>query len=319
MTTDTGGSSTRSITRLAGMAWFVALLGWSASNLFVRASHTNAEVFTTWRLWLAVIPLAILRRVRQRRGDQVAFWAPGVSRIRWSLFVGGASALFVAGMVTGFSAIDDTNLLDVTLIGSLQPILIVGFAVGFLGEKAEWSLVVRGIVAVAGTVLVALSSPAGSGKLVGNLLAAASMAFSAGWFLYGRVLRDRFNVDPVTLMLCVFTSSAVLMTPVAYFGTGSLRISEAGFGFAAATMATGTTAHLLVVWAHRYLPTSVSAPLLLAEPPIVGLAAWACFDQNPAALAIVGSAVVLAALWGVVRSSAVEHVEEQTPDPVPPT
>jgi drug/metabolite transporter (DMT)-like permease len=301
------------------MAWVVALLGWSVSNLFVRASHTDAVVFTTWRLWLAVIPLALLRQVSRSRGDAVAFWPLGVSRLRWAALVGGASIVFVAGMVTGFSAIDDTNLLDVTLIGSLQPILIVGFAVLFLGERAKLSLVARGAVAVAGTALVALAGPAGSGKLAGNLLAAASMVFSAGWFLYGRVLRDRFNVDPVTLMLCVFTTSAVLMTPVAYFGSGSLRISGAGLGYAAATAVTGTTAHVLVVWAHRYLPTSVSAPLLLAEPPIVGLAAWACFDQRPATLAIVGSAVVLAALWGVVRSSAVERVEEQTPDPVPPT
>jgi drug/metabolite transporter (DMT)-like permease len=319
MTPEMGDGSTRSVTRLAGVAWVAALLGWSVSNLFVRASHTNPEVFTTWRLWLAVIPLGILRRMRRHRGDQVAFWAPGVTRTRWALLLGGASVLFVAGMVTGFSAIDDTNLLSATLIGSLQPILIVGFAVLFLGEHAKWSLVARGAVAVTGTVLVALSGSAGSGRITGDLFATASMALSAGWFLYGRVLRDRFNVDPVTLMLCVFTSSAVLMTPVAYFGTGSLRISGAGFGFAAATMAAGTTAHVLVVWAHRYLPTSVSAPLLLAEPPIVGLAAWACFDQQPAALAIAGSVVVLAALWGVVRSSAVEHVEEQTPDPVPPT
>jgi drug/metabolite transporter (DMT)-like permease len=98
-----------------------------------------------------------------------------------------------------------------------------------------------------------------------------------------------------------------------------LRISHAGLVFAAATMVTGTTAHVMVVWAHRFLPTSVSAPLLLAEPPIVGLAAWACFNQKPAAWAIVGSAIVLVALWGVVRSPAVENVEDQSPDPIPPT
>jgi drug/metabolite transporter (DMT)-like permease len=311
--------STRSLTRLAGMAWIVALLGWSVSNLFVRASHTDAVVFTTWRLWLAVIPLALLRRLDRPRGDPVVFWPLGVSRLKWILLLGGASVVFVAGMVTGFSAIDDTNLLDVTLIGSLQPILIVGFAVLFLGERAKLSLVARGAIAVAGTVLVAMASPAGSGKLTGNLLAAVSMVFSAGWFLCARVLRDRFKVDPVTLMLCVFTTSAVLMTPVALFGSGSMRISGAGFGYAAATAVSGTTAHVLVVWAHRYLPASVSAPLLLAEPPIVGLAAWACFDQRPATFAIVGSGVVLAALWGIVRSSAVERVEGQTSDPVPPT
>jgi drug/metabolite transporter (DMT)-like permease len=318
VTTGTLRGPTRSSAGLAGAGWVVALLGWSASNLFVRASHTNAEVFAAWRLWLAVIPLSILVIVRRRRGVATTFRAPGMSRSRWSLVVLGASALFAAGMVTGFSAIDDTNLLDVTLIGSLQPILIVGFAVAFLHEKAQWSLVARGGVAIAGTVLVALASPSGPGRLAGNLLALVSMVFSAGWFLYGRVLRDRFRIDPLSLMLCVLTTSALLVTPLALASRGSLHISLAGLGYAGATMAAGTTAHVLVVWAHRFLPTSVSAPLLLAEPPIVGFGAWASFGQKPAALAIVGSAVVLIALWGVVRSPAVEHVEERAADPVPP-
>lgn len=306
------------MTNLAGVGWVAALLGWSASNLFVRASHTNAEIFAAWRLWLAVIPLGILVAVRQRNGHVVTFWNPTMSRLRWSLVLLGAGAVFVAGMITGFSALDDTNLLDATLIGSLQPIVIVAFAVTFLHESAQWSLLARGGMAVAGTVLVAISGPAGPGRLTGNLLAVASMIFSAGWFLYGRILRDRFGVDPLSLMLCVLATSALLVTPLALASHGTLRIGPAGFGYAAATMGAGTTAHVLVVWAHRFLPTSVSAPLLLAEPPIVGLAAWACFGQKPAVLAIVGSAVVLAALWGVVRSPAVEHVEDQAADPVPP-
>jgi drug/metabolite transporter (DMT)-like permease len=319
MTAGTFARSTTSINRVAGMAWITALLGWSASNLFVRAAHTNAEIFTVWRLWLAVIPLSIVVLVRRARGRVIVFRAPGLSRMKWAMVVLGASALFVGGMVTAFSAINDTNLLDVTLIGSLQPIIIVGFAVVFLRERAQWSLVGRGVVALAGTVLVALSSPSGPGRMAGTLLAVASMVLSAGWFLYGRVLRDRFNVDPIALMLCVLACSAVIMTPIAYFGTGSLRIGDAAFGFAAATMTAGTTAHVLVVWAHRYLPTSVSAPLLLAEPPIVGLAAWASFGQQPGTMAVVGSAVVLVALWGVVRSPVVEHIEQQVPDPAPPT
>ena len=284
----------------------------------MRASHTAPEIFAAWRLWLAVIPLGILVAVRSRRDGVSPFWAPAMSRLRWALILLGAGAAFVAGMITGFSAIDDASLLDATLIGSLQPIVIVGFAVAFLHERAQWSLIVARRMAIAGTVLVAVSSPSGPGRLSGNLLAVASMIFSAGWFLYGRILRDRFGIDRLSLMLCVLTTSALLVTPLALASHGSLRISPAGFGYAAATMGAGTTAHVFVVWAHRFLPTSVSAPLLLAEPPIVGLGAWACFGQKPAELTVLGSAVVLAALWGVVRSPAVTHVEEQAPDPVSP-
>jgi drug/metabolite transporter (DMT)-like permease len=305
--------------RLALLAWVVALLGWSASTLFVRAAHTNALVYSTWRLWMAVPPLGIFVLVRRRRGHQSPLQTPGVTRRVWALVIVGAGALFVAGMVTTFAAINKTSLLDVTLIGSLQPVLIVGFAVAFLGERARTSYLVRGVIAIGGALLVAVSSSSGHGALAGDMLAVISLVLGAAWFLYGRVLRDRFGVDPVGLMFGVFGSGAVLMTVFTLIVNGSLRIGAAALGYAAATMVCGTTGHVLVVWAHRYLPTSVSAPLLLAEPPIVGLAAWACFGQQPGALAAVGSVVVLGALWGVVRSPAVEHVEDELPDPGPPT
>ena len=308
-----------SVARLAGMAWVVALLGWSASTLFVKAAHTNALVFSTWRLWMAVPPLGVIVLVRRRLGHVARLRAPGVTRRNWSLVIVGAGALFVAGMVTTFAAINKTSLLDVTLIGALQPVLIVGFAVAFLGERARASYLVRGVIAIGGALLVAASSSSGHGAFVGDVLAVLGLVLSAAWFLYGRVMRDRYGVDPIGLMFGVFLSGALIMTVVTLLVRGSLAIGGPALGFAAATAVCGTTGHVLVVWAHRYLPTSVSAPLLLAEPPIVGLAAWACFGQQPGALAAVGSVIVLGALWGVVRSPAVEHVEDELPDPGPPT
>ncbi len=304
--------------RRALLGWVAAIVGWSASTLFVRAAHANALVFATWRLWLAVPVLGGLVLLRRRRGHRTPGRPAGVSRGRWLLVVVGAGALFVGGVVTTFAAIGRTSLLDVTLIGALQPVLIVGFAVAFLGERARASHLVRGAVAVAGTALVALSGASGGAAVSGDLLALAAMVLGAAWFLYGRVLRDRFAVDPLVFMLGVLGSGAVLMTVLTLATVGHLGLGAAAIGFAAATMVTGTTAHVLVVWAHRYLPTSVSAPLLLAEPPLVGLAAWLCFGQAVGVAAAVGSAVVLVALLGVVRSPAVEHVEEAAPDPAPP-
>ena len=118
------------------------------------AAHTNALVYSTWRLWMAVPPLGIFVLVRRRRGHQSPLQTPGVTRRVWALVIVGAGALFVAGMVTTFAAINKTSLLDVTLIGSLQPVLIVGFAVAFLGERARTSYLVRGVIAIGGALLV---------------------------------------------------------------------------------------------------------------------------------------------------------------------
>jgi drug/metabolite transporter (DMT)-like permease len=66
-------------------------------------------------------------------------------------------------------------------------------------------------------------------------------------------------------------------------------------------------------------PASVSSPLLLAEPPIVAAGAWIFFDEALSPLEIIGSIVVVGALWGLVRSPELEEAENPAPDPAPPT
>jgi drug/metabolite transporter (DMT)-like permease len=283
-----------SVERRAVLAIVGAVFLWSGCSLFVRAGHTDALVFTTWRLWLALPPLGLLVLVRARRATAVALFPPDVPRGRWILLMFGAGAFFVSGAVTAFAAIGMTRLLDVTLIGALQPIAIIAFAVAFLGEVVQRSNIGRAVVAIGATIVVALAaSSTGTWSLSGDLVAVASLFLNAGWFLYGRVGRTNLRKDPF-----------------AFIGRGVF--------FATCVMLAGTTAHVLMVWAHRYIPTSVSSPLLLGEAPLVAAGAWICFGEALGPIEIIGSAVVVGALWGVVRSPELEHAEHDVPDPGPP-
>jgi drug/metabolite transporter (DMT)-like permease len=297
-----------------------AVVLWSASSLFVRAGHSDALVFTTWRLWFALPPLSVIVTLRARQGRSVPFRPEGVSATRWVVLLFGAGAFFFSGASTAFAALGLTRLLDVTLIGSLQPVLIIGVAVAFLGERARRSHVVRAVIAVAGTIVVAAAaSSAGTWSLAGDGVAVISLVLNAGWFLYGRVLRTNFAIDPFAFMLGTLTAAAVLCTPVALIAHGGLGISHRGMLFAACTTMSGTTAHVLMVWAHRYVPTSVSSPLLLGETPIVAAGAWLCFGEAVTPLEAVGAAIVVGSLWGVTRAAELERVEQDIPDPTPPT
>lgn len=300
-------------------AVLLAVVGWSASTLFVRAAHADALVFTTWRLWFALPPLTALVVVRRRRDPHVVVIPHGVPRARWLLVLVGGGALFASGAASAFTAIDMTRLLDVTLITSLQPVIVMAIAATFLAERVTARQYLMASVAIAGTVVVA-SAASGSGtwSLAGDLVAVFSLVLNAGWFLYGRAVRARFDVDPMAFMLGVLGTAAVLLTPIAAISAGGLALTAAAIGFAACTMTTGTTAHVLMVWAHRYVPASVSAPLLLAEPPLVAMAAWLLFGEALGAVEIVGSLVVVAVLVGMVREQPLEHVEEETPDPLAP-
>jgi len=302
------------------VAILIAVALWSGTALFVRAGHSDALVFTTWRLWFALPPLAAIVRWRSRRTDSAPFWPADVPPGRWIALLVGAGAFFVAGAATAFAALGLTRLLDVTLIGSLQPVLIIAFAVAFLGEHVARTHLVRAAVAIAGTIMVALAaSGSGTWSLAGDLVAVASLVFNAGWFLYGRVLRTNFVIDPFAFMLGTLTAAAILLTPIAYIAHGGLGISGRGLFFAACTMIAGTAAHVLMIWAHRHVPTSVSSPLLLGETPVVAAGAWVFFGESVTVLEGIGSAVVVASLWGVTRGPELEHVEHDVPDPAPPS
>ncbi len=300
--------------RQAMLAIVLAVVLWSASSLFVRAGDSDAMVFSTWRLWFALPPLATIVLARK-----VPLVPPGVSSAKWVGLMFGAGAFFVAAVVTTFAAFGLTRLLDVSLIAALQPILIIGFAVAFLHERVERGHVVRAVVAIAGTIVVATAaSSGGTWSLAGDVVAVVSLALNAGWFLYGRVLRTNFATNSFAFMLGTLTCGAILLTPLTLAVRGSLAISGRGLIFALCTMLSGTTAHVSMVWAHRYVKTSQSSPLLLAEPPLVAAGAWVFFGESLSPPEIIGSAIVVASLWGVVRSAELADVEDPAPDPAPP-
>jgi probable blue pigment (indigoidine) exporter len=301
----------------------VAVLGavvlWSCTSLFVRAGRTDAMVFLTWRLWLALPPLSLAVWLRSRRGAATPFFPPDVSRRRWALMLVGAGAFFVSGAGTAFSAIRMTRLLDVTLIASLQPVFIIAVAVAFLGEEVGRSHVARASLAIGGTVVVAAaaSGAAGSWSLAGDFVAVLSLVLNGAWFLYGRVLRTSFVVDPFAFMLGTLSAAAVLLTPITLVVHGS-AISGRGVFFAACTAIGGTSAHVLMIWAHRHVATSVSSPMLLVETPLVAAGAWVFFGEALTAVEGIGAAVVVASLWGVASAPELAEVEHDVPDPGPP-
>jgi drug/metabolite transporter (DMT)-like permease len=296
--------------------WF-AVAGWSACALLVRAAHADAIRFTTWRLWFALPPLFLLVALRARRRPGVpVLTIPGRSRWAFFLAMAAGGALFAGGAATAFAALNSTTLLDASLIPSLQPVVIIAAAVLMLREHVGRDLVLRCAVAVAGTALVAAAaSGRGTWSLAGDLMAVLSLFVNAGWHLYGRFLRHRFAIDPIVFIAGTLTFAALFMTPLALVVTGGLHLGAHAVGYAALVMVIGTSAHVTMLWAHRWVPASESAPVLLAEPPLVALAGWAVFGDAPGAFEIAGSLVVVCALVGVVRSTSVQEIDDEAIEP----
>ena len=140
-------------------AVWVAVVLWSACGLLVRAAHADAVRFTTWRLWFALPPLFLLLVVRaRRRPGSVALVFPGRGRAAFVAAMAVGGILFAGGAATAFAALGSTTLLDASLIPALQPVIVIAVAVVALHEQVGRDLVVRCLVAVAGTALVAVAA-----------------------------------------------------------------------------------------------------------------------------------------------------------------
>jgi drug/metabolite transporter (DMT)-like permease len=293
-------------------AVWVAVALWAGCALLVRAAHADAVRFTTWRLWFALPPLFLVVALRSRRHpERPVISIPGRSRGAWFAAMAAGGALFAGGAATAFAALNMTTLLDASLIPALQPVIVIAAAVLMLHERVPRSLVVRCAIAVAATALVAAAaSGRGTWSLAGDLMAVLSLFINSGWHLYGRWIRHRFALDPLVFMTGTLTFAALFLTPIALVATGGLQVSGHALGYAAGVMVLGTCAHVTMVWAHRYVPASQSAPVLLAEPPMIAVGGWVAFGDAPGALEIVGSIVVVGSLVGVVRSPVVDEVEQ---------
>lgn len=319
-TTDRAERATTPSAPVALLAVASAVVCWSITAITIRAGHADPLRFVAWRAWFGVPVLGAVVLVRARRTGTRAFApADGVSPTRWVLTIAGAGVLFAVSACLGFGAVNRTALLDNAVISSLQPLLVVGAAVLWLGETADGSHWVRALVALAGTIAVVTANASGAHHdAVGIAMAIAALFLNVGWYLYGRWLRSSFDIDPLAFMTGVLLTVGLTLTPVAWIAAGTMHLPAAALWWSAATMVFGTAAHLLSIWAHRFVPASVSSLFLLAQPPLIGFMAWWAFDEQPAIVQVLGTVVVVVALVGVVRSQAGAHLDAEAEDPTPP-
>ena len=124
-----------------GMASAVsAVLVWGVSSVFIKeVEGLNGVAISAYRLWIGgVLTTAV-------------FLAAG-GRITWRLLRASAwgAVAFGADIVLFFSAVQDTSVVNATIIGALQPLLLLAIAGPLFGEWPRWLDGVIGAIAVGG-------------------------------------------------------------------------------------------------------------------------------------------------------------------------
>jgi drug/metabolite transporter (DMT)-like permease len=275
---------------LAAVATTMVL--WGTSAVVIKAVPASGLATATYRLWFAIVPMLLTLTAPAVRQRLDANW------LRSSL-IGGL--LFALHQALYFVSLKLTSVTNVTIIGALQPALVLMLAGPMFGETATRSSIVWSAVAFAGTTLVVFGSdhPRAS-SYVGDAMAVANLFAFTSYFLASKRFRERLHAwDYVVGMTTV---SGVAILTLALVTRQDLAPPSGGALAALAWLAVfpGTLGHVLTNWAHAYVPAFVSSMILLAVP-VVGAAAahfWLAESIHP--MQIAGGAIVLLAIAVII-------------------
>ncbi len=291
-----------------GAATF-AMVAWGLSAVFVVLTKQPGVVVALERLWLGVPFVGALLAISHRRLSWLVLWraVPG------GILLCGDMALF-------FSAVKLTNIADATVIGSLQPALVLFVAGPLFGERVLRGDVAWTAVAIAGVCLVVLATGGtGQHRALGDLLAFCSLCCWTGYWLVSKRARSRpraggagalDNPGAGVLGSIEYTSAVMIVAAVTVLPVALLSGEPLSAGtpldwlwLGVMTLVPGG-AHLALNWAHRFVAVSVSSVIVSVNPIVAAGAAALVLDQALNPLQVTGCLVAVIAASVVARRAA---------------
>ena len=273
---------------------------WGFGAIFAALTFAPGLVLSFYRLWLGAALLAIIVFATGRRLS----WA--TLRASWlgGVFLAGDMALF-------YSAVKVASVVDVTVIGAFQPVLVILVARRLFGERlARWDVlwIALAMVGVVATVL-------GPGvksrhQLLGDLLAVGSLLCWSAYWLVTKHARELHGALEYTFGVTVM--AAVTATPVVLLSGQSLGHVKLGdWTWIILLAVVPGSGHLIMNWSHRYVDASISSVLGCLSPLVAAVAAIPILGQSLALFQLAGVLVGL----GAIAAIAARH-RQPTPSPL---
>jgi drug/metabolite transporter (DMT)-like permease len=279
-----------------GVLYFV----WGSTYLAIRVtvetmpSLVSAGVRFLLAGTLTFAVLAALRRLGSR---------PSWLEIRGAALAGTWIIFGGVGVVTITETHAPSNLTAV--LASTTSLWVVGYrALG--GERIGRGAIAGAVIGIAGVIV--LLSPGGSGADNPWLLLAivAALFWSTGSF-YGRRFTQPTDPFVGAVVQMLIAGAVMLVVGVALDGVGSLdpTVPSARSWLALAYLAVaGGIAFSAYVWALKHLPISTVVSHQYVNPVVAVLLGALILDESLGASALIGAALVIAAVFATVRSDA---------------
>jgi drug/metabolite transporter (DMT)-like permease len=267
------------------------------------------------RLWIGVPLVAVLLIVSGRR----LYWP-----VLWRSLPGGV--LLCGDIALYFSAVKLTSIADATVIGALQPVLVLFIAKPLFDERVRFADMMWTALAIGGMAVVILGSRGAMARhgVIGDLLAAGSLCcWTAYWLISKRVrtpprmgtagdahpaagiANPAAGIGSIEYTAAVMLVAAVAMIPITLLSREHLTAGDLQDWLWLSLLALlPGGAHLLSNWAHRFVDISVSSVIVSVNPVIAAGAAAVVLHQSLNAWQTAGGLLAIVGVVMVARRAA---------------
>ncbi len=270
-----------------------AMVAWASSGVLAKGIDMGGLAIVFYRMWLYSGAVWLFLRARGVR--------LGWRALRVSLW--GGLALGV-DLVFFFTAVKATTIANATVIGAIQPVLVVFLAWPLFGETVRRSHVALSLVAIGGVAVVMFASagvPEWSWR--GDLLSVGALFAWTGYFVASKLTRSRVSAQEYTASTTVIAT--VVVTPVAFVFESDMGLPTATnwFWIGLLALGPGLLGHLLMNWSLDKIPIWIGSTLTLAIPVTSTLLAWAFLGEQVVLWQFLGMGVVTTALGAIMVGS----------------
>jgi drug/metabolite transporter (DMT)-like permease len=281
---------------------FAAVL-WGFTGIIVTYARTAPFVLTFYRLWISVALMLAVLLLRRRH-------------LPWKVVARAAPSgiLLCTNLTCYVFAFRLTSIANASLIGALQPALVLILAGMLFGELVGVREVLLTVIALVGVAGVVVASPAAlGGHAKGDLAAVVGTLAFAGYWLFAK--RARSQIPTLEFMSGVWLTAAIAITPVALpSGESFVAIPGRDWPWIVSLAVVPGVGHVLINWGHRFVEASVSAVIGILNAPVAALAALVILNQALSLLQILCGVVAVVAIALVARGRP--RQAEEAVDPV---
>lgn len=285
----------------------IAVSAWASGTILAKGVNMDGLAVGAYRFGFFAVCIVVWMQIR---GPRLSLRV-----MRQSMWGGIALGLDVALF---FSAIKLTSVVNATIIGAMQPIVVGVIAARFFGEKVRGRDALLSMVALIGAVLV-VASTAGAEitDVRGDLLAVAAMLTWSAYFILSKRSKGTMSSTEFTAGTTIWTMAICAVAAVIFGQDLSFPSPFNWVWLIAMALGAGLAGHALMNWSLVRIPLWLGSTFTLFVPVFSALLAWVFLGEALTLPQFGAMLIVIFALTAVIRGQSSRGQSNKPTTPAP--